>query len=219
MANRCLNLMTLVASVAFLSFPGAIWAGVDNLCYRPEFAMKGPLFLDNLKWGARLETIMKSDAREADCIALIGGLYWSPLDFLCLAPEYYDSAKGGTVQGNEQRIRLNAELSTKAGPLKLAWRNRFEYRMKEHDDNFWRYRSRFKVSFPKVYTVTPFVYEEPFYDFQAEDWNGNEAGVGFTVPLAKDLSVNIDCRTVNARKNGSWGDTELHLLTTFNYSF
>ena len=219
MLKRNILTVSLGVALAMIIFPKVGLGGVGDVCYRPEFGMNGPLFVDGVKWAAGFETVIKNDVQEASCIALIGGVEWTPVSFLSLTPEYYRDSKGGTPDSNEDRIRLNAEFKYNVGPIKLAFRNRFEYRMKENSDDFWRYRPRLKVSFPKILTVTPFIYEEPFYDFLAKDWNGNEAGIGGSVPLAKDFKVDVDLRTVNARKDGRWGDTDLHLLTTFKYSF
>ena len=92
--------------------------------------------------------------------------------------------------------------------------------MKEDKDEYWRYRARAKVKFPKVGRVTPFLYEEAFYEFGDKDeLNGNEAGLGVAIPLGDRLGLDVDLRCCHSRSDGPWGTGDIHLLTVFKYDF
>ncbi|SMC20365.1 Protein of unknown function [Desulfacinum hydrothermale DSM 13146] len=135
-------------------------------------------------------------------------------------PQFKYVTKGKDGNSNESRPRISLELDDKAGPFKIAVRNRFEYRMKEHKDAYWRYRARAKVKFPKVARVTPFLYEEVFYEFGDKDeLDGNEAGVGAGIRLGNRLALDVDLRCRHSKHGGRWGTGDIHLLTVLKYDF
>ncbi|MCJ7615641.1 MAG: DUF2490 domain-containing protein [Desulfobacterales bacterium] len=191
----------------------------DDFVYGPEFAMSGPM-RGSVKWALSLEPKITSDAQQAGEIALVGGVCWNPTDYLAITPEFMYVTKGSSADSNESRPRLGLELSGTAGVCKIALRNRFEYRMKEGADEYWRYSVRVKLTFPKIAEATPFVYEELLYEFGDKDeLNGNEAGLGFGLPLADDLGITVDLRFCHSKSEEEWGTGDVQLITTFKYSF
>lgn len=208
----------ILMSVGWLSIcTGAAASG--DFVYGPEFTLSGPV-AEDIRWTASLEPQITSDAQQAGEISLVGGLCWKPMAHVTVAPQFKYVTKGTDPNSNESRPRIALELDGKAGPLTIAIRNRFEYRMKEDEDEYWRYRARVKVKFPKVGTVTPFLYEEVFYEFGDKDeLSGNEAGCGGGLPIGDKLGLEIDLRCCNSRSEGNWGTGNIHLLTVLKYAF
>lgn len=212
------NLILLVLATGWLFARGGAAADGDFV-YRPELALSGPM-AESIRWTASLEPQITSDVQQAGEISLVGGLCWRPTGYLTVAPQFKYVTKGVDADSNESRPRLAVELAGKAGPCKIALRNRFEYRMKEDQDHYWRYRARVKITLPKVGTVTPFVYEEVFHEFGDKDeLNGNEAGLGVGLPLGDQLSLVLDLRLCHSRSGGQWGTGDVHLLTVLKYLF
>lgn len=211
--------MFILAVAVLLTVKSQMAFADGDFVYSPELSISGPV-AETVKWKASLEPKIKGDVQEAGEISLVGGINWKPINRLTLSPEFQYVTKGGTTESNERRIRLNLEAEDKSGILKIAFRNRFEYRMKEAKDEYWRYRARLKVKFPEIETATPFVYDEIFYEFgDTNELNGNEAGLGAGVPLGDNFGVDIDLRFCHSRKNDQWGTGTVELLTTFKYSF
>ena len=197
---------------------GTVLAEGDSV-YRPELHLSAQL-TEILKWTASVEPKISDDVQNASEIALVTGLCWKPASYLAISPEFKYISKGGTADSNESRPRLSLELSGPVGECKVALRNRFEYRMKESQDEYWRYRSRLKVSFPKIRTATPFIYEEIFYEFgDMDEYDANEAGLGLSIPLADKLTLEMDLRSCHTKSDGDWQEGDIHFLMKFKYSF
>jgi hypothetical protein len=208
--------MLTVACLMLLA--GNVFAKNDFV-YRPEFDMIGPI-TDTLKWVAIIDPRMNLDAQAADEIGLIAGVSWIPAKWVAVTADYKYIAKGGTDEKNEERPRFAVELFAPAGKFTVALRGRFEYRMKEGQDEYWRYRGRIKIKFPKIGRVTPFVYEEIMYEAgDIDETDRNEAGGGISIPLSKNFGVDLDLRFQNNKVKGDWEAADKHLLTVFKYSF
>ena len=92
--------------------------------------------------------------------------------------------------------------------------------MKEGKDDYWRYRARVKLKFPETMGLKPFLYEEAFYEFgDKDDWNGNEAGCGFGIPLRDGLELVLDFRICHSLQDDSWGEGTLNVLSSFQVTF
>ena len=198
--------------------PNSAFAESDFV-YRPEFALSGP-FVDDVRWTLSFESRMTSDIQQANEISFVGGLCWKPVGYLAVIPQFKYVTKGSDALSNELRPRLSLELTKKIGSYKIAFRNRGEYRMKEDQDEYWRYRGRVKIKLPKLGIVTPFLSEEMYYEFGDNDeFNANEMGVGGSLPLGEKLSLDLNFRVYHSKSEGKWGTGELHFLTVLKYSF
>lgn len=100
----------------------------------------------------------------------------------------------------EHRIRLDATIENDS---KTSWkefsiknRNRFEFRLRHNQENSVRYRNKTTVKIPvkkikdkedenktKV-TFSPFIADEPFYDFSANSWTRNEFSAGLIIDFS-----------------------------------
>jgi hypothetical protein len=207
----------LVAACLIFSAGSAV--ADDDFVYRPEFDMIGPI-TDTLKWIVIIDPRMNNDAQAADEIGLIGGVSYIPAKWVTFTADYKYISKGGTDEKNEERPRLAVEFFAPVWKLNVALRGRAEYRMKENQDEYWRYRGRIKIKFPKIGKVTPFIYEEILYEAgDIDETNRNEAGGGVSIPLAKNLGLDVDLRFQNNKVNDDWETADKHLLTVFKYEF
>jgi len=220
MFRHIINVTLLVVSVGCLLICHPAEANKDFV-YRPKVAMTGPI-ADRVRWTASVEPRFSRDDRQDGKISLVGGFCWKPTHHLTVSPQfkYLTKFKETGADSDEYRPRLGVELAGTMGPFKLAVRNRFEYRMKEGKDKYWRYRARVKVKFPKVGTVTPFLYEEVFYEFGNKNtFDRNEAGIGVGLPLGDRVSLEADLRLRHSESHGKWGTGDIHFLTALKYSF
>jgi hypothetical protein len=208
----------ILTVVCLLLFAGNVFAKNDFV-YRPEFDMTGPI-TTTLKWIAVIDPRMSNDAQSADEIGLIAGVSWFPAKWVAVTADYKYISKGGTDEKNEERPRFAVELFAPVGKFTVAFRGRMEYRMKEGQDEYWRSRAKIKIKFSKIGKVTPFIYEEILYEAgDIDEMNRNEAGGGISIPLAKNLGLDVDLRFQNNKVNGDWEAADKHLLTVFKYSF
>ncbi len=217
--RQAIRTVVLLGVTVGASFPRGSAASDSEVTYRPELALSGPV-AEGLRWTWGVEPYITSDVQRAGETSLIAGLSWRATDHLTVAPSFKYVSKGADADSNESRPRIAAEVAGKAGPFKVALRNRFEYRMKEGRDDYWRYRARVKITFPKIGNVKPFIYEEVFHEFgDADELNGNEAGLGVGIPLADRLSMTVDVRLCHSKSGGEWGTGDVELLTVIKYSF
>lgn len=97
----------------------------------------------------------------------------------------------------EHRIRLDASIENDSKntwkELSVKNRNRFEFRIRHNQEDSVRYRNKTTVKIPvkkikdkqntektKV-TFSPFIADEPFYDFSANEWTRNEFSAGLSI--------------------------------------
>lgn len=134
MCSERKDLVAILISAGWLSVCTGAVAGGDFV-YRPEFALSGPLAGD-VRWTGSLEPQLTNDAQQAEDVSLVGGLCWKPMAHVTVAPEFKYVTKGVDAHSNELRPQIALELDGQAGPFTIAVRNRFEYRMKEDNDEY-----------------------------------------------------------------------------------
>jgi hypothetical protein len=219
MRNRVSRFAVVIVSSVVCLFTGGRADADGDFVYRPELALSGPVW-DTLRWTASLEPQIASNVQQSAEIALIGGFCWRPVSYLAVGPQLMYVTKGSNPDSTELRPRLDLEICGPGVLRKIAFRNRFEYRMKEDKDEYWRYRARVKAKLPECGQFTPFLYDEVFYEFgDKNELNGNEGGVGVAIALADRVKLTVDFRLCYSRSEDSWGTGNRQLLTTFEYSF
>ena len=190
----------------------------SDFVYRPETAFSGS-FCSKISWGASVEPEISNHAQQISCISIVGGISWSPTSYLSLTPQLLYAAKGTDANSNEIRPRLSVELNKKISAIKFAWRNRFEYRMKEDKDEYWRYRSRIKVKLPKYNNLSPYFYNEIYYELgDVDEYSHNAAGIGVGIPLKGNVSLKVDFQLNHSRGVDKWEKGDLHLITVLKLS-
>ena len=187
--------------------------------YRPQFAMKGIVF-SNSFWEFAIEPYLEKQLQEAEKIALVAGICWEPHPLIFLSPQLKYYARGTSPDENEFRPRMSIYLESAKQSIQFSIRNRFEIRVRENDENFWRYRLRLKVKYALFPDVILYAHEEIFYKFGNDnEIHDNRIGCGLCTDLNEDMKLIIEYRFDHERKRGHWRFDEAHLLTTFSYSF
>ena len=141
------------------------------------------------------------------------GLSYKATDWLELGANYrYLQEKKSDEWMDENRPHGNATLSGTLGPVTLSDRNRFEYRIREAADDFWRYRNRFRVSAAKGWTrfqLQPYVDDEVFYDFNEHERNQNRVSAGVVTRWASMFKTELYYMLQSSKKSGEWNDTNI----------
>ncbi len=148
------------------------------------------------------------------------GLDWKVNDWFILSPYYRyinEEKKGGWTV--EHRPHLNATFKWKTIGLNFSDRNRLEYRIKE-DKEFFRYTNKLTVKTAKFTTfeIQPYIAEEPFYDFDINEFNKNRVYGGVDIKIIKDLKVGICYMFESNKKQDKWGNVNI-LKTELKCSF
>jgi len=95
-------------------------------------------------------------------------------------------------KNTENRVFPQGTFKVKAGPVKFAFRNRFEIRMFTSGETRFRYRLRIKFG-PKfkvaTITLNPFVFNEFFFETKKSNdgFNQDRLGTGLTIGFLKGL--------------------------------
>jgi len=106
----------------------------------------------------------------------------------------------------ENRFLVPLGATWTGKPWIFQLRNQLEYRDLEDEQDRWRIRERFTVKRPVRVGrlgLIPFLSEEVFYDFTAEQINQNRAAVGLSVPWRKHMTLTIFYMTKSDR-DGDW---------------
>ncbi len=95
----------------------------------------------------------------------------------------------------ESRFRFAVVLENKWKYFSLNDRNQIEYRLRNSRSDSVRYKNRLRLNIPvtksKKEIFTPFVSDEPYYDFQAHDWTRNEFFAGINKKFNKNFSADF----------------------------
>ncbi len=113
-----------------------------------------------------------------------------------LTPSYYYIADQATKNSKEfeNRFRIEVTGEKKWDKVSFSNRNRFERRFRNGRSDSTRYRNKTQVAFPIKNSdgeeiITPFIADEPFYDFSKKEWSRNEFSAGFGKKLSKTTSA------------------------------
>lgn len=152
----------------------------------------------------------------------LGFIYSGIADWIDLAVNYrhiYEKKSNGWEV--ENRPHLDAVLKCELSSYELANRIMLEYRNRESNDDFWRYRNRFMIKMPFKLTklkIQPYFADETFYDFDAETLNKNRIYGGVDLVLTKNIKAEIYYLRESTEKNDKWADTNI-LGTKFKLYF
>lgn len=154
-----------------------------------EFDKLSIFFNGHLRFGNHVKTLI--DER-------IGvGFDYRVNKYLTLTPSYfYRSNKSTLVRRDyESRFRFAATLEKKWTKFSIKDRNLVEYRMRNSKTDSVRYRNKFTFSFPilkdKHEIFSPFIADEPYYDFHDKHWSRNEFSVGISHKFTNNFSADF----------------------------
>jgi hypothetical protein len=148
------------------------------------------------------------------------GFDWEVNEWLTLGSYYrHVEEKKKDKWEIEKRPHLNATIKGKIFGLAVSNRSRLEYRITE-DDDFFRYRNKltFKGAKKTQFEIQPYIADEPFYDFDADEFNKNRFYAGFGCMIFNKLKADLYYMLESQRKNGHWKDFNV-LGINFTYSF
>lgn len=111
-------------------------------------------------------------------------------------PSYYYVAEQKTKNAKslEHRFRFDLTAANKWKKFGLSNRNRIEYRRRLSGSDSTRFRNKTKLDIPVRNSegkerFTPFIANEPFYDFTKKEWSRNEFSVGIGKKLNSTVSA------------------------------
>jgi hypothetical protein len=148
------------------------------------------------------------------------GLDWKINDWLVLGPYYRHVEEKKDGQWNvEYRPHFNVTLKANLLGLDISDRSRLEYRIKD-DEDFFRYRNKLTLKLEKMTSleIQPYIAEEPFYDFDANEVNKNRVYAGFGFTIFNKLKADINYILENRKKANHWTDVNV-LALSLKYSF
>jgi hypothetical protein len=172
-----------------------------------EFDRLSLLFIGSLRLGQnRLAPV---DERVGGGFDLVLNKHWN------VTPTYLYIA-GQPARGRkefEHRLRFEASYNHKFKHFAIKDRNRVEYRVRNSRSDSVRYRNKFTLSVPwnrdGKEVITPYVADEPYYDFTANQWSRNDLSFGFTKKISDKLSGDF---FYNWRHNRSGAPGDIHAV-------
>lgn len=118
--------------------------------------------------------------------------------YLTISPGYVYRADQPYVGKSEResRYRIAATFEKKFSKFSIKDKNLFEYRDRYRNvANSTRYRNKLTLSFPilkdKKEIFSPFIADEPFYDFSAKAWTRNEISFGISKKFSSNISADF----------------------------
>lgn len=121
-------------------------------------------------------------------------------------------AKPGDDWEVEDRPMFNAAVKTKVYGFGVTNRSRFEYRMPEDEEQFWRYRHRLTVTSPVTFTpleILPYTAGEVFYSFDGQGFNQQRLYGGVFIPLHEKVRLELFYIWKLDKEDDEWHDTNV----------
>ena len=146
----------------------------------------------------------------------LGVVYTGAADWLDIGINYRHIFEKKTDDWREEsRPHLNATVKWRACDLSFSNRGCLEYRSRDSAEDFWRYRNKLTVGLPwefTKYAVRPYVADEIFYDFDANDLIQNRIYAGLYLTLLKNLTGEVFYFWQLNKQSSRWD--EVHTLGT-----
>ena len=137
---------------------------------------------------------------------------WLDLGFK-FKKEYEKEDDGSWTE--ENRPHFNVTITSRLLGLDISDRSRLEYRDLQEEKDLWRYRNKLTVRLPLELTqfkLQPYMAEEVFINFDAEDFNTNRLYGGFYLWLSKKTRLDVYYLWQVSKDDGNWDNT--HVLGT-----
>ncbi len=163
-----------------------------------------------LQLGAEQRFRFRNDMSDFFYVQTNFGLWWNAHEHLTLGTFYsfIEEDKSGEWR-DENRWTMEATVKASLGPLRFSDRNRFEQRWHEVGGTGQRYRNSLKMEWPikvRGRKVSPYVYDEVFYDFEKDELSRNRLSTGVTVELTRQLSLEIFYILQSDRTGTDWNE-------------
>ena len=184
--------------------------------YKSKYGVSFPI-IDKWEGSVKSEFRYKDDMSNHYYSYVDVGLTYDWLDWLEVSGNYrYITYESDDVWLRENRPHINAKLKWKLAGFKFSDNNRLEYRSRESKENVWRYRNKIKVEYPLKWSkleISPYVYEEIFYDFTADERSKNRVEAGLSMKFIKNSKLYVAYQFDSTRSDSGWTDT--NCLTTY----
>jgi len=152
----------------------------------------------------------------------IGVTYSGLASWLSLGINYRQIfEESGSSWLKENRPHFNVTAKGDFFDWGLSNRARLEYRNRQDNEDYFRYRNKLTIKTPFKFTkfsIQPYVADEIFYDFNVETLNRNRLYLGFTSKLFNQLKANIFYLWQSSEKSDKWNDANV-LGTKLEFSF
>jgi hypothetical protein len=189
--------------------------------YKSKYGLSLPI---SEKW----ESTVKSEFRFEDDMSehyysyVDGGLVYGATEWLQIGGNFrYIKYKSGEEWLGENRPHLNMKIKWEWKGFEFSDNNRIEYRNRQSEDDLWRYRNKLKIQYPledSGLRVTPYISEEIFYDFHAEQRNKNRLEGGISLQLSDNIKLYTAYQLDSNRNDDGWTDANV-LATYLKISF
>jgi hypothetical protein len=175
---------------------------------------------DNVDLKVKPEFRYKDDFRDYYYSHIEAGLDWKVKDWFIGGAYYrYINEEKNDDWQIENRPHLDATFKWKFSSLSLSDRNMVEYHIKE-DKEFFRYRNKLTIKFPKFtsFNIQPYIAEEPFYDFDVDEWNKNRLYGGVDFKIVQNLTGSVYYILESSKSGDDWNEVNV-LATKLKYTF
>jgi hypothetical protein len=212
----------LVCSAGLFLFllSSSIYADAD-WGYKSKYSVSFPIIG---KWGGSIisESRYRDDMSDHYYSHLDMNLSYELSEWLEIGTNYrYISRSTDDGWRRENRPNINAEIKWGWLDFEFSDNNKLEYRIREDNEDIFRYKNKLKIEYPVEWTVlkiSPYASEEIFCDFDVGQLNGYRLEAGFSMQLMKNSELCIAYQFGNDKKSGDWTDTN-YLVTYLKISF
>ena len=183
--------------------------------YRNEESIEAAIS-DRLSAEIAAKFRFRDDAKEHYYTSTDMELTYEFLDWLDAGVGYRQITKlKGTVWRNENRSYIQGAGKWKWGDWKGKNRARLEYRAKQDQEEYYRFRNKLTFKSPWKWTsfaVNPYLAEE-FYLEEAEGYNKNRLYIGAGLRLSERVYLDAYYLLEVEKDNGHWDDS-VHVIGT-----
>jgi hypothetical protein len=212
----------IICSVALsLCFLSAITYADADWGYKSKFGVSFP-FVDKWECSVITESRFRDDMSDHQYSHSDVIFSYEYLDWLELGIGYRYITKS-TDDGwkRENRPCINAGLMWNWADFELSDNNKLEYRIRQADEDVFRYKNKLKIEYPLEWTVleiSPYISEEIFLDLDAGRLDGYRLEGGFSMQVLKNSELCISYQFADDKKSDGWVEVN-YLVTYFKISF
>jgi hypothetical protein len=112
----------------------------------------------------------------------------------------------------ENRPHLNLKLKTSLGDVKVSNNNRFEFRIRQSNEDKMRYRNKSTVKPPIKFSrfeIQPYLTDEIFLDTDSVEMTRNRLYIGFNGKVWKNFKADIFYVLESNKSSDNWADVNV----------
>lgn len=205
----------LLFSLSNITYADADWE------YKSKYSISFPI-IDRWEGSVISESRYRGDMSDHYYSHLEVTLSYQYLDWLELGTNFrYISRSTSDGWKRENRPSINAEIQLCWADFELSDNNKLEYRIREDNEDIFRYKNKLKIEYPLNWTelkISPYASEEIFLDFDVGQLNGYRLEAGFSAQPLNNTELCIAYQFGNDKKSGDWTDVN-YLVTYLKISF